>query len=122
MEASQVKSLQLQSYLVLQSIYKHELSGRIDSPAVDNDVMAYVKIHQDISPCKDGYTIWRLARTSLADGLGYTPKRSSMGESAYGLAILCRLSTRDASQFQVERGCYPLCRKAGIRVFCAAAK
>ncbi len=52
---------------------------------------------QNISASKDSYSIRDMAWSSMENGLGYPPERSSMGESLDGLAIHWRFVTGHTS-------------------------
>ena len=73
---------------------------------------------QNLSSFETGYAIWDLAEPSLAHGLGYFIERPPLGEPVDGVAIICRLHARHASQLQVKGSGNPFRRKARVRILC----
>jgi hypothetical protein len=119
MEVRTGRFYQLLFYLEHQLSLKQELFG---IAAKSKSKFINANVSQDIPPRQDSYTIWRLARAPLENGLGHLIKGAPMGESIDGLAIIGRFHARDTHQLQVKGGCDSICGEAGLRIFRAGAE
>jgi len=71
-------------------------------------------VTQNLQTRQNRRSIRLVAQSPVAPRLGRLAEGTSLGESAYGLAIECRLSTGHASKLQDERGCNPLRTETGL--------
>jgi len=85
-----------------------------DEPSAAGSDMGSRVAGQNLSTLKDSYTIWTMARSSLANGLGRVRQGVPVGESSNGLAIKRGLHAKQNSELQFEGGCDSFRTKARI--------